>query len=154
MQTSTTGYRCIPLPTDEIERLRRAPRDDFGNGLEPLEASGPCRHCLRYALPGERLVLAAYSPFDRSNAYRETGPVFMHADGCAPFAGEGLPPAFAEKPLALRGYDAEQTIARAEIVVDGTAHARVAALLADPAIAFVHARSFTHGCYLFRIERE
>ena len=39
------------------------------------------------------------------------------------------------------------------IVVDGRTEQQLAVLFADPGIAFVHARSFTHGCYLFRIDR-
>jgi hypothetical protein len=147
-------YRISALPTAAVERLRRAPFDDFGNPLEAAVESGPCRHCLRYAQPGERLVLLAYSPFERTNPYAETGPIFVHADGCARYEDAGLPPDFAARPLALRGYDAAQTIARAEVVVDGTAAERIAALLDDPQIAFVHVRSLTHGCYMFRADRD
>jgi hypothetical protein len=147
-------YRVSALPTEVAERLRRAAFDDFGNALEPAVQSGPCRHCLRYALPGERLVLVAYSPFETRNPYRETGPIFLHADGCERYAGGALPPDFAQRPIVLRAYDAAQTIARAEVVVDGTTEQRIAGLVADPEIAWVHARSLTHGCYLFRIDRD
>ena len=149
----TTTFQVSALPSDDAERLRSATFDDFGNALEAAVQSGPCRHCLRYALPGERLVLAAYSPFAVQNPYRESGPVFIHADGCARYAGPGLPPDFAMRPVALRAYDAAQTIVHGEVVVDGTTERRVAGLLSDPAVAFVHVRSLTHGCYLFRIDR-
>ena len=150
----TASYRCSALPTQTVERLRRAPFDDFGNALQPAVQSGPCRHCLRYAVPGERLVLVAYQPFDVANPYRETGPIFVHADGCERYRGAGLPPDFRTRPLVLRGYDAEQTIARAEAVADGMAELRIADMLEDSDIARIHVRSLTHGCYLFRIDRD
>jgi hypothetical protein len=53
----------------------------------------------------------------------------------------------------LRAYDSRQRIAAVAVVVDGATELRAQQLLSDPEIAFLHARSFTHGCYLFRIER-
>jgi hypothetical protein len=46
----------------------------------------PCRRCLRDATPGERLALASYDPFTVRSPYAGEGPVFVHADGCEPFA--------------------------------------------------------------------
>jgi Protein of unknown function (DUF1203) len=147
----------IALSSDVASGIRQRTHDHAGNVLEAevqTAYGNPCRHCLRRANPGERLLLFSYSPFDTQNPYNETGPIFVHADGCARYsAPHEFPPDFSAGSIVLRGYDAAQRIARVSVVVDGRAPHRAQELLADPEIAFVHARSFTHGCYLFRIER-
>lgn len=151
------SFVVTPLASDVAEAALRAGRDEYGNALAPelqTTAGNPCRHCLRRAKAGESLVLFSYSPFDVRNPYKEVGPVFVHADGCERYAAtDRLPEDFLNRPIVLRGYDNEQRIARVSVVVDNATEARVEELLADPSIAYVHARSFTHGCYLFRIDR-
>lgn len=147
-------YAVHALDTETVERLRSARIDDYGNEVIAREAiGGPCRHCLRYPVAGERLALVSYSPFEKRNPYKEVGPIFLHADGCERYEGDGFPEAFATKPIVLRAYDYEQQIYRPEAIVDGTQEQRATALLADANVAYIHARSFTHGCYYFRIDR-
>jgi Protein of unknown function (DUF1203) len=147
----------IAIPSELADAARNNATDAHGNALEPeIQRAGgnPCRHCLRRATAGERLTLFSHSPFDRQNPYKERGPIFVHSDGCERYASpHELPAAFLDRPIVLRGYDYEQRIARVAVVVDGTAKARAQELLSDADIAYLHARSFTHGCYLFRIER-
>lgn len=151
---TVTPYAVHALDTETAERLRSAKVDDYGNEVIAREViGGPCRHCLRHSVAGERLVLVSYSPFEKRNPYKEVGPIFLHADGCERYTADAIPEAFATKPIVLRAYDYEQNIYRPEVIVDGTQDERAAALLADPNVAYIHARSFTHGCYYFRIDR-
>jgi len=151
------SFIVTSLDTAVADTMRRASQDDYGNQLraeKQTEPGNPCRHCLRRAKEGERLVLLSYSPFDTRNPYKEVGPIFVHADGCPRYADTNrLPHDFLNRPIVLRGYDAQQRIAQVAVVVDGSTERRVNELLADPNIAFVHARSFTHGCFLFRVDR-
>jgi Protein of unknown function (DUF1203) len=148
----------IAIPSELAAAARSNARDALGNALEPQiqkDGGNPCRHCLRRARAGERLTLFSHSPFDRQNPYKEHGPIFVHSDGCERYAAQrDLPPDFLDRPIVLRAYDYEQRIARVAVVVDGATQQRAEQLLSDPGVAFLHARSFTHGCYLFRIERE
>lgn len=145
------------LPSKVAEQARNASRDAYGNHLNPetqTSPGNPCRHCLHRASAGERLVLFSYSPFEERNPYNEVGPVFVHADGCERYADDAtLPDDFLNRPLVLRGYDREQRIHSVAVVVDNRTRERAEELLADPNVAFLHARSFTHGCYLFRVDR-
>ncbi|MBV9269692.1 MAG: DUF1203 domain-containing protein [Candidatus Eremiobacteraeota bacterium] len=150
---TATRYAIHALETATAERLRTAKVDDYGNEVIARAEIGPCRHCLRSSVRGERLVLVSFSPFEIRNPYKEVGPIFLHADGCERYTGADLPEAFATKPLVLRAYDYDQIIYRPEMVVDGTQEERIVALLADEKVAYIHARSFTSGCYLFRIDR-
>jgi|SRR5579862_1442510 len=151
------SFVVTALASEVARDARSASRDEHGNVLsaEIQHAGGnPCRHCLRRADAGERLVLFSYSPFAVRNPYKEVGPVFVHADGCERYGDVGrLPADFLNRPLVLRGYDAEQRIVAVAVVADGRTEQRVEELLGEPEVAFVHARSFTHGCYLFRIDR-
>jgi hypothetical protein len=150
------AFRISPLDSKDAERARSAERDDYGNALfarEQVESGAPCRHCLRRAKAGERLILFAHSPFDQLNPYKEVGAIFVHADGCERYAALDRLPDELRNPVVLRGYTASQEISRAAVVVDGDAEARLETLLADPQIAFVQARSLTNGCYYFRVDR-
>ena len=151
------SFIVTSLETAVADEMRGASRDPYGNELHPETQTipgNPCRHCLRRATVGERLVLFSYSPFQTRNPYKEVGPIFVHADGCSRYTQNGrLPEDFSNRPIVLRGYDGRQRIARVAVVVDGSTEGRIEELLADPEIAYVHARSFTHGCYLFRVDR-
>ncbi|HWX12826.1 MAG TPA: DUF1203 domain-containing protein [Trinickia sp.] len=150
-------FKIIAMPTEAASRVRSAMHDDFGNALSPLisDGSGPCRHCLRYADSGERLLLFSYKPFAKPGPYQEVGPVFVHADGCERFASEGgFPADFNQRPLVLRPYDAADNVQDSQVFAEaGGAERAARALLENPDVAYVHARSRTRGCYMFRIER-
>jgi hypothetical protein len=147
----------IAMPTAEAQRVRASMRDEFGNRLVPQisDGSGPCRHCLRYATPGDPLLLFSYKPFETPSPYQEVGPVFLHADGCERFPSDGgFPADFSQRPLVLRPYDSADNIQNSQVLADaGDAESAARALLANPAVAYVHARSRTRGCFMFRIER-
>jgi hypothetical protein len=150
--------RIEAMPSEYAERIRTSLRDDYGNALTPtLDESGgsPCRHCLRLSSPGERMLLLSYRPFRGPVPYQEVGPVFLHADGCQRFARtRGFPTDFALRPLILRPYDENDNIHDSQRYADvGEAEAVASDLLANPTVAYVHARSRTRGCYMFRIER-
>jgi hypothetical protein len=151
------ALKIIAMPTADASRVRSAMRDGFGNALSPMlsDGSGPCRHCLRYSGSGERLLLLSYKPFAKAGPYQEVGPVFVHADGCKRYPSDGgFPADFSARPLVLRPYDADDNIHDSQVFADaGSAEHAVQALLENPSVAYVHARSRTRGCFMFRIER-
>ena len=110
---------------------------------------------LSNAFSGEPLLLFSYKPFDRPAPYQEVGPVFLHADGCDRYASDdGFPSDFGQRPLVLRPYDQNDNIQGPQVFAEpGSAQRAACALLDDPTVAYVHARSRASGCYLFRIER-
>lgn len=99
-------------------------------------------------------MLFAYSPFAASGPYKEVGPIFIHAQECPRYDRSGtFPEDFKQSPVVLRGYDERQTIAAAELVEPAAVEQRIEAMLRSPAIAYLHVRSWTYGCYLCRIDR-
>lgn len=151
-------YQITPLPQRYLEQLRRTGLDDLQQPVEPLIAQGgePLRDVLRRARAGERILLASYSPFERVGAFREYGPVYVLAEDAAeaPHAplGEAASDYFASS-LTLRGYSKREHILDAKLLALGDAPQTIAALFADPEIAFVHARFAAYGCFACRIDR-
>ncbi|HXM19629.1 MAG TPA: DUF1203 domain-containing protein [Candidatus Tumulicola sp.] len=153
----TATFHASAMSTPTADQIRARMRDDYGNDLTAKvdDGTGPCRHCLQYAKPGDRLILFSYRPFEKPALYQEVGPVFIHADGCERYAGsEMIPPAFAARPLILRPYTSEHAIADSQVFAPaGRAPEMAAALFENPDVAYLHVRSVSRGCYLFRIER-
>jgi hypothetical protein len=87
-------------------------------------------------------------------AYDETGPVFIHPDPCAGPDGIDFPAELRDDPRVLRSYNHDGSI-RDGVVVDGGGAFDdiIAELLADPDVAFLHARAVGFGCYTFAITR-
>ena len=66
-----------------------------------------------------------------------------------------MPADFADRPIVLRPYDKDDNIADSQRYAEAGEAATIAReLFANEHIAYVHARSRSFGCYLFRIERE
>jgi hypothetical protein len=135
-----------PLPQIPLGREVRVRIDD--------EGGAPLRCCLRDSRPGERIALVAVSPEGPRGAYRETGPVFVHADPCPGPRQAGYPEDFRRRPQVFRAYDWAGSITGGTVVAAGTGQEDAAReLLSDPRVAFVQARNVVFGCYLLTIRR-
>jgi hypothetical protein len=145
--SSTPALWYEPLPASLAAGATRIFTDRDGGA--------PLRCCLRDSRPGERLALVAVTPDGPQGAYRETGPVFLHAEGCAGPADTGYPEDFRRRTQVFRAYDHTGAIAGGTVVQPGEGQEEAAArLLADPDVAFVQTRNVVHGCYMLTIRRE
>ena len=145
--TSTTTLRYEPLPASLAVHATRTFIDD--------EGGAPLGCCLRDSRAGERIALVAVTPEGPQGAYRETGPVFLHADGCAgPANPASYPEEFRRRTQVFRAYGHDGAIVGGEVVQPGTGQEDVAArLLADPDVDFLQTRNVVHGCYMLTIRR-
>lgn len=76
-----------PMDQATAAHLREGGPDSYGNAPERCISDGdgvPCRCCMRFVGKGEPYLIAAWRPFATLHAYTETGPVFIHAEPCAP----------------------------------------------------------------------
>lgn len=143
-----------PMDETTAARFRNGGPDANGNAPERHISDGggvPCRRCMKLVVQGEPYLIAAWRPFAASHAYAETGPVFLHAQACAPDPiPPGELPAFLASPdYILRGYDADERIVYGTggvISLDAIA-ARIMDLLSEPAVKAVHIRSSRNNCY-------
>ena len=146
------------IPTEHARRLRLGEAD--ANGQRALEriaegSANPCRHCLGLVAEGSPLLVLSYRPFESVQPYAETGPVFLHAEACARYSSDRPPEWFAFlEPALVRGYGVDDWIRydAARIVRGAEIAATCEAILADPAVAYVHVRS-KFNCFQCRVDR-
>src|SRR5205823_12982051 len=115
--------------------------------------SYPCRHWLRWAQVGERVILFPYAAIPPGHPYSETGPIFVHEQPCEHYAATGEYPSDFRSGRVFRAYNSEYDMIDAKPVNGGEPEAVIETLLQNPQAAFVDARSADRGCYTFRIER-
>jgi len=105
------------------------------------------------AQPGERVILFPYEAIPAGHPYSESGPIFVHADRCQRYSATREYPSDFRNGRVFRAYNANCGMIDAEVVNGSEPEAVVEKLLQNPETAFVHARSVTHGCYTFGVER-
>jgi len=150
------NFRIVPLPSEVAEAARRiaataAPDHVFVTADSPL--AFPCRHCLHWAAPGERVVLFPYAAIPPGYPYSETGPIFVHADACHRYEAANEYPSEFCNGRVFRAYTSDHRIIEAKIANETMPEVVIENLFGNPETAFVHVRSVTHGCYTFAIER-
>jgi hypothetical protein len=152
----TSSFRIVPLSTEIADAARGAANaGSADHALITVDSpeSSPCRHCLRWAQPGERLILFPYSAIPSGHPYSETGPIFIHANECARYSAINEYPADFRNGRVFRAYNTSYDMIDAEVADGNEPEAIVEKLLQNPETAFVDARSITRGCYTFRIQR-
>jgi hypothetical protein len=153
---TTSGFCIVPLPREIVETAREAGRRGAaGHARIKVDApeSYPCRHCLRWAQPGEEVLLFTYTSIPLGRPYAESGPIFVHEQACEPYHATSTYPADFRNGRVLRAYDSEDNMIDAVVVEGGEPETLIAKLFANPSTAFLQVRSVTRGCFTFKIER-
>src|SRR5438045_9734614 len=117
MKRST--FRIVPLPTEVAETARRAAKAGAADHAIVMADSAtgyPCRHCLHWAQPGERVILFPYAAIPPGHPYSESGPIFVHAEACERYRPSQEYPAEFRKGRAFRAYNANYNMIDAELV--------------------------------------
>lgn len=146
------------LATADVEALRAGGPDANGQQAERAISDGqgnPCRHCLRFIPKGREMLIVNHRPFQSVQPYAESGPLFLCADRCERWSGDGVPPIFdrGEERL-LKGYSPDDRIVYGlgRIVESGAIPDQAKTILDDPRVAYVHVRSSTNNCFTCRID--
>ena len=149
-----------PLATELVRALQAGAQDAHGQpaerGAVAMGAGVPCRHCLCNVPKGQSYLILAHRPFPAPQPYAETGPIFLCAEPCDSWAGQGVPPILGESPdYLLKGYTHGHRIlsGSGRVTPRHEVAARAGTLLADPRVAFVDVRSARNNCFLLRIRR-
>ena len=153
----SSNFRVIPLPTEIAEGARSATETgaaDHALITASSPKSSPCRHCLRWAQPGERVILFPYAAIPSGLPHSETGPIFVHAEKCERYTATDEYPAEFRNGRVLRAYDLNYNLIDAQVVDGSEPEAVIARLFQNADAAFVDVRSVTHGCFTFRVQRE
>ena len=152
------AFRTVPIATDVAETARRerlSPQYGHPAHTETASGYGPCRLCLDTFRVGEdERLLFTYDPFAGLDPFPSPGPIFVHTEGCSPFAApSGFPEPLRALPLVLEGYAAGRWLVAREHVLTGEVEAAVDRIFGHHAIAYVHVRNAEAGCYIARLER-
>lgn len=156
--TAAASYRIAAISPDLIEKVRSTGRDVSGNAPVELRANGdePLRCCLRNAVTGEGILLFGYEPvLPAQSVYREIGAVYVHAEPCDGWDGQGsYPTDWYGRAQVLRAYDANGWIHPATCIHDGSdPETAISGILVDPDVVEVHSRNVAYGCFMFAIHR-
>ena len=152
----TSSFRIVPIRTEIVEAARReaetgAPDHVVVTADSPM--GYPCRHCLRWARPGERMILFPFAAIAPGRPYSESGPIFVHAEPCERYAATREFPAEFRTGRVLRAYNSQHDIIAAEVANGEGPEDVIERFLQEPETAFVHVRSASHGCYTMEVER-
>jgi len=152
----TSSFRIVPIRTEIAEAARReakvgAPDHVFVTADAPN--GFPCRHCLRWARPGETMILFPFAAIAPGRPYSESGPIFVHAEPCDRYAATDEFPSEFRSGRVLRAYNSQCNIIAAEVANGEGPEAVIERFLQKPETAFVHVRSASHGCYTMEVER-
>jgi len=152
----TSSFRIVPIRTEIAEAARHeAETGAPDHVVVTADSPGgyPCRHCLRWAQPGERMILFPFAAIAPGRPYSESGPIFVHAEPCERYAAtDEFPPDF-RSGRVLRAYNSQRDMIAAEVVNGEEPEAVIERFLQKPETAFVHVRSASHGCYTMEVER-
>jgi hypothetical protein len=151
-----SAFRIVPLPASVADAARRAASagaPDHAIVDVDAPAAYPCRHCLRWAQPGERVILFPFASIEPGHPYSESGPIFVHEKPCEEYATTHEYPADFRQGRVLRAYDARQNMIDAVIVNGEEPESVIEKLLGNPDTAFLQVRSVSRGCFTMRIER-
>jgi len=152
----TCNFQVVPLKTEVAEAARSAARSgapDHRIVVADSPDGYPCRHCLRWAKTGERMVLFPFFSIPSGRPYSESGPIFVHEDRCQRYAAITEYPAEFRSGRVFRAYNSSFDIIDAQLGNVNEPETVVEKLLQNPDTTFVDARSVSRGCYTFRMER-
>jgi hypothetical protein len=151
--------RFLPYDDAFVASVRAGGPDANGRPAERAVSDGdgtPCRSCLRDVPAGAGMLVLAARPFPQPQPYAETGPIFLCADRCEPWDGEGVPPILRTSPdYLLKGYTADHRIAygTGRITPAAEVESYAEEVLSRPDIAYVDVRSARNNCFQTRIRR-
>lgn len=149
-----------PYAPEWVAHIRQGGADDYGHPAERTVsdgASNPCRHCLKDVSKGAEMLICAARPFPQKQPYAETGPIFLCADECDAWAGEGVPPILQSSPdYLLKGYSADYRIVygTGQITLAADIERVAAEILAREDVTFVDVRSARNNCFQCRVKGE
>ena len=152
----TSSFRIVPLRTEIADAARSAAGQGAADHRVVTADSPrgyPCRHCLRWARPGEHMILFPFAAIPCGRPYSESGPIFVHADACERYSATDEFPAEFREGRVLRAYNSAYDIIAAELANGEGPEAVIERFLQKPEAAFVHVRSASHGCFTMEIER-
>ena len=139
---------------DEVRRTHLSPGYGHPAHLELARGTGPCRCCLQPFVAGrDQRLLFTFRPRTDDGSLMAPGPVFIHAEHCDAFVGDGFPEALRALPLAFEARESGSRVSELSARRDVPAEAQIGVLFAEYAARWLHVRHAEAGCFIARIDR-
>jgi hypothetical protein len=152
-----TAIAVTGIPEDVARHVRDRGTDPiWGHAAvtQPATGFGPCRLCLRTFREGEGLrILFTHDTYAGVSEFPQPGPVFIHADACDPYDGNGFPPTLRELELTFEAVAAGPRVIQLERTTGADAERALTHLLELPDVDYVNVRNTEAGCFVARVER-
>jgi hypothetical protein len=154
-----TPFRVFAIDSSLSDQARaelRSPQYGHPAHAEVAAGYGPCRSCLDVFRVGEdRRLLFTYDPFAGLDGYPSPGPVFIHADHCAPYEQTStFPQGLRALPLTLEGYGPDRWLIARERPAPQDIEEAIGRIFSRAEVQYIHVRNTEAGCFIARIERE
>jgi hypothetical protein len=105
-------------------------------------------------LKEEELLLFTVDAFHGLNVPPSPGPVYIHAEACTRFSGNGgIPEAYRGRLLTLEAFGTDRKLISEVRATDSREEKIAEEMFANPEVEYVQVRSTEAGCFLFRLER-
>jgi hypothetical protein len=138
---------------DDVRRTHRAPGYGHPAHLEVATGTGPCRCCLRTFVPGvDRRLLFTFRPQGRGSALTAPGPVFIHADHCDAYNGDGFPAGLRGLPLAFEARVADSRVTGFSANADEPPESQIQRLFTGGGAEWLQVRHAEAGCFIACVE--
>jgi hypothetical protein len=155
--TTTNRFVVRALPTDAVAHVRQHGRDPIWGHptlTQPATGFGPCRSCLRRFREGEEMrILFTHDTYAGVAEYPQPGPVYIHADDCDRYSGDGFPLELRDLKLTFEGIAEGPRVIALERTESGDVEAAIDRLLDLPEVGFVNVRNTEAGCFVARLDR-
>ena len=139
--------------TAAVRDTLRAPGYGHPAHRELARGTGPCRECLsEFAVKKDDRLLFTYNAFEGSGSVAQPGPVFIHAEPCEPFAGDGYPAGLKALPILAEAHFEDGSRSALRTVAPGDEATILADLIRQPGVLFLNLRHAEAGCFIARVE--
>jgi hypothetical protein len=81
------------------------------------------------------------------------GPVFIHAEQCRAYDGDGFPDALRDMALAFEARASGSRVSELSVRADVSPEVQIAVLFEEHGAQWLHLRHAEAGCYIARIDR-
>lgn len=140
--------------TSVVRATMLAPQYQHPVHRELAKGTGPCRECLStFTVGAEDRLLFTYNAHAGADHIPRPGPVFIHAQECEPWGGDGFPPGLRGIRVVAEPHRRDGTLGALRALEHEQAGAALEEILRDEGVEFVHLRHGDAGCYIARAER-
>ena len=115
----------------------------------------PCRVCLKYGKPGEKMLLLSYNPWLGDSPYRQSGPIYVHEQPKCELADKvtAMPEQQRRGLLSVRAFDQDHMMKGCGVFEGTDLLQRAGEYFKNQEVEYLHVHNALPGCFAVRIDR-